>query len=1752
MIRPGNQNTPRWLPGLGLGLFAVVLLLAIPAGAAVNAWDARGPAQVLNQLRPDPHESGRLYAASVDGLYRSGNGGQTWERLPESLLGHNALSVAVDPTTADRLYAGTNLGLYISADGGASWVRQESVGSGIISLTTGPSGSGAVYAGTFGRGVYVSRDSGGSWNQTGLREGGIIFDLVSSQLDAGGIYAGTSDGLFGSTDGGSSWARLGTALAGKSVRAVYLSPAPEEADLLVVGTYGDGVLRSGDGGQTWTSVSAGLDPLQVRDLAVVDSTFGGTMYAATSTGGFFRTKDGGQRWLPINSGLSSLTSRSVLISPTDKDVLLGTGPGAGMWEMRFASEPQIRLTPGAINFGSVPMATASSRTLTAANVGTADLVITDMSLGAAAGFAVDFSGPAVLPAGASVTAEISFSPSVRDVPLSDLLSVASSDPDEPTVQVDLSGVGTRATLTATPGNIAFGEVSIPPGYADTTLVLRNTGSANLNLLGAAVSNNRFQLHGFRAQLLKPGQSTTVRLSFTPVLPQPETGTLRLISDSTPDTLSLRLSGTGTAPDIRVSETFMDYGLVDLGGREQLLLGITNSGSAWLTISEISAATGQFSVDRGLAERDTVLVVTEPDTLRIVAGGDTTLAFTGADTTRVVVGRTTTRIVANGDTTFINTGGDTTWVVVGREVRSVVALPDTTMVAPGQTVNIDVAFHPTVSGALVDTLSIASNAPISFGLTQVVLRGEGNALSLEPVPAVDVGGYPVDIAAADLDGTTGVDLVLADSLSGLIHVLLNEGGGTYPASGRRTYPGLASSYGPWVEPVAVAVAPIFGGGAADLIVGDRVARSVSVVRNSGAGIFDGERQDIFIGHQLTDLATADLDADGDRDIVVANGPGSDSVTLLFNDGTGDFEARAVVTVQSGPVAIAAGDLNPDGHSDLVVVNRGSNSVSVLLNDRLGGFPVVTHLPTGAEPVAVAMADYDGDGDRDIAVANAATRNISLYANNGAGQFTSGPTLATGLRPHDIALGAVSADIYNDVIAAGNSSYLSFLESQDGVNFEPQDITTGFTPRRVTVVDVDGNRVGDIVVVGAVAGRVQIYRNGLAGKQMRPQPPVRVSAADVTRDLGGRILVTWEDGDYGVQPPEDQVIQTTLYTITRSSGAAFDSADTLGSVPGGNYAFVDETATPYKTFYYQITARRDSLSSAPSAAAMAVSLPAPLVDLRVANGPRVSVGDTMVVRAYVTPAQSDLAGVSLHISYNTADLSLVADSSAASAPPFRVSLPGFSTVANAVHDTSDPGRLDLALISPPGSPALAAGVTPVLVGEVWLRAERDANTLLTVDDEPARNRSTAVVESGTGQWLLPVLGDPIQVSVRDYQVIGKLRLENRDPALSENLATVLFIGQGGDTLESPLNDEDRARQGIQITLDDSGSFQLAQIPRGTYRIYAKAPTHLQGRLVADTMSIDTTGHSLAFKWMPPAGAVFTALSDSTVMPAGDANDDNRINLADFGLLVRHFGANASSPTWVEARMADFDGRNGVGFDDFYLLADNFGRIGMEVVSAARPVPDPVVVHVDPSTGALSLLDPVRLSGLALSTSSAEPVVDLTGTLWPSEVMMHRWTAGGETRIAAALTGEGHLVGPGVLLRLGASVDPEDLPRLEVLGIDGRVRPVRYVSARPLRAALGDNYPNPFNPATSIPFTVPSAVSGGAEPGGLDGTGSDVRLEIYDLVGQRVRVLVDDYLTPGTHLAVWDGRDGRGYRVASGPYFYRVEMGTFVQTRRLLLLR
>ena len=92
------------------------------------------------------------------------------------------------------------------------------------------------------------------------------------------------------------------------------------------------------------------------------------------------------------------------------------------------------------------------------------------------------------------------------------------------------------------------------------------------------------------------------------------------------------------------------------------------------------------------------------------------------------------------------------------------------------------------------------------------------------------------------------------------------------------------------------------------------------------------------------------------------------------------------------------------------------------------------------------------------------------------------------------------------------------------------------------------------------------------------------------------------------------------------------------------------------------------------------------------------------------------------------------------------------------------------------------------------------------------------------------------------------------------------------------------------------------------------------------------------------------------------------------------------------------------------------------------------------------------------------------------------------------------------------------------------------------LEQNYPNPFNPVTTIEIAIPASVSNGTR----------IQLEIFNLAGERVRLLLDEVKPPGRYSISWNGASQNGETVASGIYAYRITAGSFVQTRKMIFMK
>jgi hypothetical protein len=95
-----------------------------------------------------------------------------------------------------------------------------------------------------------------------------------------------------------------------------------------------------------------------------------------------------------------------------------------------------------------------------------------------------------------------------------------------------------------------------------------------------------------------------------------------------------------------------------------------------------------------------------------------------------------------------------------------------------------------------------------------------------------------------------------------------------------------------------------------------------------------------------------------------------------------------------------------------------------------------------------------------------------------------------------------------------------------------------------------------------------------------------------------------------------------------------------------------------------------------------------------------------------------------------------------------------------------------------------------------------------------------------------------------------------------------------------------------------------------------------------------------------------------------------------------------------------------------------------------------------------------------------------------------------------------------------------------------------SRPTTFSVSQNYPNPFNPVTNFRVALPQA--------------SHVKIEIFNILGQKVKTLVDEDMRAGIFIVDWDGKDKRGLEVSSGIYFYRIVAGEFSDIKKMVLLK
>lgn len=365
-----------------------------------------------------------------------------------------------------------------------------------------------------------------------------------------------------------------------------------------------------------------------------------------------------------------------------------------------------------------------------------------------------------------------------------------------------------------------------------------------------------------------------------------------------------------------------------------------------------------------------------------------------------------------------------------------------------------------------------------------------------------GADPIDMVLVDLEPDGDLDLVTCDARfqtsSGSFSLVRNLGSGLFQSGGSTTVPSF--------HPTSIGAGDVTGDGVPEIVLG---GSALFVYRFTGVGY--APFTTISTGNPVIGVNVVDLDGDGARDLVCAAPLGL--VNVFYNAGGGSFPVSDGQAVGAGPVSLAAGDFDADGHVDVAVLNRDGNSVSILLNPN-DSLPLAApvNYPMGNYPRSVLAADLSGDGRLDLAAAASGDDLVHVRFGGLGGVFGSEATYGTAPIGDPIDLAAADLDGDGDLdLAVANTSggIVSVLRNNGSGSFlTPLQLPTSTLASLVNVKagDMDGDGDVDLVAGGASSNQIYVLLNSGAGT-FAP-----AAAYSAPLGVGGMTLADFDaDGD-----------------------------------------------------------------------------------------------------------------------------------------------------------------------------------------------------------------------------------------------------------------------------------------------------------------------------------------------------------------------------------------------------------------------------------------------------------------------------------------------------------------------------------------------------------------------------------------------------------------------------------------------------------------
>ncbi len=287
--------------------------------------------------------------------------------------------------------------------------------------------------------------------------------------------------------------------------------------------------------------------------------------------------------------------------------------------------------------------------------------------------------------------------------------------------------------------------------------------------------------------------------------------------------------------------------------------------------------------------------------------------------------------------------------------------------------------------------------------------------------------------------------------------------------------------------------------------------------------------LSIGSRPNDIAVADLNKDGEMDVVTCND--GDTVTVLLGNGRGGFTPAPGSPINVAAHLIAVGDVNNDRNPDLALTHHDSFGVVVLLGAGDGRFAPAPGSPfaayQGPKPHnhGLALSNLNSDGNLDITTSNQDANSVSVLLGNGNGGFTpaAGSPFAVGRAPYPHAIGDVNRDGNLDIVTPNvGSNNVTVLLGDGKGGFKPavnSPYVVASRPYYIALGDVSGDAVPDLITThDDINLMTTLLGDGRGGFTAAPASPFdlgrrayKLVTADVNRDARMDLVIGTEASD-----------------------------------------------------------------------------------------------------------------------------------------------------------------------------------------------------------------------------------------------------------------------------------------------------------------------------------------------------------------------------------------------------------------------------------------------------------------------------------------------------------------------------------------------------------------------------------------------------------------------------------------------------------------